>query len=118
MGAGRPNNSITPPWRSKPAIKVRMYHLLCFLKGVTPTIYGCAKMMQMSRTTATKLFAMMKWDMEKDEHYKAVRNWLLSHSQGGCPRTADDCAKDLKFDLDETRLDIEMLKIERKYIIY
>ena len=118
MEAGRPYNSITPPWHSKPAIKVRMYHLLCFLKGETPTVYGCAKLMQISRTTATKWFGMMKWNMEKDEHYKTVRNWLLSHSHDDSPYTADDCAKDLKFDLDETRLDIEMLKIERKYIIY
>lgn len=46
MGAGRPYNSTTPAWRSKPAIKVRMYHFLCYMDKKTPNKYDCAKTMK------------------------------------------------------------------------
>ena len=46
MGAGRPYNSTTPAWRSKPAIKVRMYHFMCYMDKKTPNKYDCAKTMK------------------------------------------------------------------------
>ena len=62
MPAGRRNNSLTPPWRSKPAVKVCLYRLLCFLEEREPTKYGCAKDLGISRTTVIKWWNLVDWE--------------------------------------------------------
>ena len=62
--AGRPYNSITPAWRSKPAIKVCAYKLLSFLNETEPSKSGCSRDMALSRTTVIKWWDAIDW--EKD----------------------------------------------------
>lgn len=115
MVAGRPFNSTTPAWRSKPAIKVRMYHFLCYLERETPTKYGCAKTMGISRTTAIKWFDAMKWSKERDAEYWEVRKWVWGNE---CQNSPEQCSKELGYNVDDVRLDMEMVKIECRYVIF
>lgn len=84
MPAGRPHSSTTPAWRSKPAIRVCLYHYLCYLFRKPPTKYGCAKEMGISRTTAIKWFETMRWNKEQHERYWAIRSWAISHMHLEC----------------------------------
>lgn len=118
MSAGRPYNSTTPAWRSKPAIKVRMYHFLCFLEHKKPTMYGCAKYMKISRTTAIKWFNAMKWSKERHTEYWEVRKWVLEKYGEACQYSPEHCSEELGYDLDDIRLDMEMVKIEPRYIMF
>lgn len=116
MGAGRPYHSMTPPWRSKPAVKVRMYLFLCMIELRTPTAYGCVKEMRISRTTAIKWFDAMRWDEDQLKRYWVIKKWVLGNYGEKYQYDAECCAKDLGYDLDEVRIDIEMMKIEPQYI--
>lgn len=118
MTAGRPFNSITPLWRSKPAVKVAMYHFLCFLNHKEPTMYGCAKMMKISRTTAIKWFDVTKWSKNRDEQYRSVRKWILEHLREDCCYDSKLCSSELMLPEEEVFLFMEMLKIEPQYILF
>ena len=117
MGAGRPYNSTTPAWRSKPAIKVRMYHFLCYIDNKTPNKSDCAKTMKMSRTTAIKWFDDMKWSKERDNEYWEVRKWVLTN-RNDFQFSPEHCSQQLGYSVDDIRLDMEMLKIEPLYVIF
>ena len=117
MGAGRPYNSTTPAWRSKPAIKVRMYHFLCYIDKKTPNKSDCAKTMKMSRTTAIKWFDDMKWSKERDAEYWKVREWVIIYGEA-FQYSPEQCSKELGYSVDDIRLDMEMMKIECRYVIF
>lgn len=118
MPAGRPNNSTTPLWRSKPAVKVSMYHFLCFLEHKEPTKYGCAKKMGISRTTAYKWFDATRWSKERNEQYWAVKVWLNRQLYENCRCDSWKCSSDLALKEDNVRLFIEMTKIEKDYVTF
>lgn len=118
MPAGRPHSSTTPAWRSKPAIRVCLYHYLCYLFRKPPTKYGCAKEMGISRTTAIKWFETMRWNKEQHERYWAIRSWAISHMHLECRYDAEACAKELGYDIDEVRMAFEIQKRESKYVIF
>lgn len=120
MGAGRPYNSTTPAWRSKPAIKVRMYHFLCYIAHKKPTKYDCARYMKISRTTAIKWFDAMKWSKERDAEYWEVKKWVIRVIKYGkvCQYSPEQCSKELGYSVDDIRLDMEMMKIEYRYGIF
>ena len=118
MSAGRPYNSTTPPWRSKPAIKVRMYHFLCYLEHKTPTMYGCAKDMKISRTTAIKWFDAMKWTKERNTEYWEVKKWVFEKYGERLSYSPEQCSKELGYSIEDIQLDMEMMKIEPQYVIF
>lgn len=118
MRAGRPYNSKTPVWRNKTAIKVRMYHFLCFQEHKTPTKYGCAKYMNISRTTAIKWFDVMKWNNDRNTEYWAVRKWLLENYKVEGQHIPERCAEELGYNLTDVQLDMEMFKIEHNYVLF
>lgn len=64
MGAGRPFNSKTPAWRSKPAIKVGAYKLLCYLRGREATKSECSRNLNLSRNTVIKWWNSVDWNGE------------------------------------------------------
>lgn len=118
MTAGRPYNSTTPLWRSKPAVKVSMYHFLCFLEHKEPTQYGCAKEMGISRTTAIKWFEATRWSKERDEQYRSVRKWVLDHLNEDSPYDSKRCSKELMLLESDVCLFMAMFKIEHRYVIF
>ncbi len=81
-------------------------------------MYGCAKYMGISRTTAIKWFESMRWDDECNKHYWQVRKWVLSHLYEDCRYDSEACANDLGYAIDEVRLGMEMFKIEPRYIMF
>ena len=54
---------------------------MCYLERETPTKYGCAKTMGISRTTAIKWFDAMKWSKERDAEYWKVREWVIIYGE-------------------------------------
>ena len=114
MGAGRPHNSITPIWRNKAAIKVRIYR---WIERDSATKIGCAKIMKMSRTTVIKWWDTMCWTKEDEERYKAIRGWIINKYGNPCQYVPEVCAKDLEYDVEKVKLDMETLKIEPRYIL-
>lgn len=77
MTAGRPYYSITPAWRSKPAIKVRAYR---FLMGEKATKAGCAKMTGLSRTTVIKWWNSSEWTSKTGKDFDEVQCWICDHT--------------------------------------
>lgn len=71
MTAGRPYNSQTPPWRSKPALRVCLYRLLCFLEKREASKSACARELGVSRTTVIKWWNLTDWE---GGDYEAFRN--------------------------------------------
>lgn len=71
MTAGRPYNSITPPWRSKPAIQVCLYRLLCYLEKREASKSACVRELGLSRTTVIKWWNLVDWE---GGDYEAFRN--------------------------------------------
>ena len=61
MSAGRPHNSITPAWRSKPCLKVCAYKLYCHLSEKEATKSECARKTGLSRTTVIKWWNTVDW---------------------------------------------------------
>ena len=118
MTAGRPYNSITPLWRSKPAVKVAWYQFLCFIEHKEPTMYGCAKMMKISRTTVIKWFEATKWSEIRDKQYWLVRKWILEHLREDCCYDSERCSSELRMPKEEVFLFMEMFKIEPQYILF
>lgn len=114
MQAGRPHNSITPVWRNKAAIKVRIYR---WMECDSATKIGCARTMKISRTTVIKWWDTMCWTKEDKERYKSIRRWVISKYGAPCQYVPEVCAKDLGYELDKVKLDMEMLKMEPKYIL-
>lgn len=114
MGAGRPRNSITPIWRNKAAIKVRIYR---WIERDSATKIGCAKIMKMSRTTVIKWWDTMCWTKEDEERYKAIKGWVINKYGDPCQYVPEVCAKDLGYDVEKVKLDMETLKIEPRYIL-
>lgn len=62
MSAGRPYNSTTPAWRSKPCLKVCAYKLYCHLKETEATKSECARVTGLSRTTVIKWWNTVDWE--------------------------------------------------------
>ena len=62
MAAGRPHNSTTPAWNSKPCLKVCAYKLYCYLNETEATKSGCARMTGLSRVTVIKWWDTIDWD--------------------------------------------------------
>lgn len=118
MSAGRPYNSTTSLWRSKPAVKVGMYHFLCFMEQRNPTMYGCAKEMGISRTTAIKWFETTRWSKERDEQYWAVRRWVLEHLYTDFSNDAKLCASELMLQESDVCLFMAIFKIESQYVLF
>ena len=71
MTAGRPYKSQTPPWRSKPALRVCLYRLLCFLEKREASKSACARELGISRTTVIKWWDITDWE---GGDYEAFRN--------------------------------------------
>jgi len=76
MSAGRPHKSTTPIWRNKAVIKVGIYR---FLEGEQATKVGCARYMNMSRTTVIKWWDSMEWTEEKRCNFKKVIDWYVEY---------------------------------------
>ena len=62
MSAGRPYNSVTPAWRSKPCLKVCAYKLSCYLNETEATKSECARMTGSSRVTVIKWWNTVDWE--------------------------------------------------------
>ena len=118
MSIGRPNNSITPLWKSKPAVKVGMYHFLCYLEHKEPTMYGCAKEMGISRTTAIKWFEVTRWSKERHEQYWSVRRWVIEHLHTDSCDDAKLCSSELALTENDVCLFMAVVKIEHRYIVF
>lgn len=118
MSAGRPYNSTTPLWRSKPAVKVAIYHFLCFHDHKEPTKYGCAKEMGISRTTTTKWFEATRWDEKRQQQYWTVRRWVIEHLYTDSCDDAKQCSSELMLQHDDVCLFMQIFKIESQYIIF
>lgn len=118
MTAGRPYNSTTPAWRSKPAVKVGMYHFLCHIHYYEgPTKSGCARLMGISRNTVIKWFDDLRWSQERNGQYRAVRDWVIEHFYNGSPYDTKQCSADLALPEGNVRFFMEMYKIEYRYLI-
>lgn len=104
MKAGRPHNSTTPIWHNKAAIKVRIYR---FLEGEQATKVGCARYMNMSRTTVIKWWKTMEWTEEKRYNFKKVRDWYIENNY-----TSDlgACSIDLNIPIVDVFLDVATWK--------
>ena len=100
MKAGRPHNSTTPIWHNKAAIRVRIYR---FLEGEQATKVGCARYMNMSRTTVIKWWNAMEWTEEKKCNFKKVRDWYIENNY-----TSDlgACSIDLNIPIVDVYLDV------------
>ena len=110
---GRPYNSTTPTWRNKAAVKVRVYR---WLEGDKATKYGCAQMMQMSRTTVIKWWDAMEWSDERRNGFGAVRTWCNKHWKN---LDYDLCAEELGLTVDEVLLNVATFKeLTPKYILF
>ena len=71
MAAGRPHNSTTPAWNSKPCLKVCAYKLYCYLNETEATKSECARMTGSSRVTVIKWWNTVDWkngDFDLFEH--------------------------------------------------
>ena len=101
IGAGRPQNSTTPVWRSKPAAKVRAYRFLMDKKG---TKADCAKETGLSRTTVIKWWDQTEWTPENSQTHNDIQNWLglTTHYINVSPKR---CAE-------ETGIPIEIVEFE------
>ncbi len=73
MSAGRPYNSMTPVWRSKPAAKVRAYR---FLMGAKGTKAECARNTGLSRSTVIKWWNQVEWTPENSQTFNDIQNWM------------------------------------------
>ena len=100
MKAERPHNSTTPIWHNKAAIKVRIYR---FLEAEQATKVGCARYMNMSRTTVIKWWNAMGWTEEKRCNFKKVRDWYIENNY-----TSDlgACSIDLNIPIVDVYLDV------------
>lgn len=72
MTAGRPYNSQTPLWRSKPAIRVCLFRLLCFLEKRELSKSACARELGVSRTTVIKWWNLVDWEGGDFDHFRRV----------------------------------------------
>ena len=75
MGAGRPNNSITPAWRSYPAKKVAAYRFLMANKKQKATKAGCAKYMGIARGTVIKWWDAISWEKEDFKNIIIIKKY-------------------------------------------
>ncbi len=58
----------------------------------------------------------MIWDDATNIKYQNIKNWFCINYIDGSHNEAEECAKDLMYDIEEVKMDIQMLKIESKYI--
>lgn len=103
MATGRPQNSKTPAWRSKPAIKVRAYR---FLMGDKGTKADCANVTNLSRTTVIKWYDQVAWTPETSKNFEIMQNWMIDHA-GHHNISAKRCAA-------EVGLPLEIIQYEFK----
>ena len=112
MSAGRPHNSTTPIWRNNAAIKVRIYR---WMKSGSGTKMGCARDMEMTRTTVIKRWDTMEWTAEKLDNFQKVGAWYI-HS-----KDREDlglCAIELGLPIEDVFLDVATWKeMIPKYMI-
>ena len=73
MTAGRPHDSMTPAWRSKPAAKIRAYR---FLMGDKATKADCARDTGLSRSTVIKWWDQVEWTPENSQTFNDIQNWM------------------------------------------
>ncbi len=71
--AGRPTGSTTPVWRNEAAIKVAVYRFLMNYKHQEATKSGCARYMDVSRTTAIKWWDTIRWTQEDLKNLTTIR---------------------------------------------
>ena len=110
---GRPYNSTTPAWRNKAAIKVRAYR---WLERDKATKYGCAQMMQMSRTTVIKWWDAMEWSDERRKGFGDVIVWYNTHWEN---LDYDLCAEELGLSVEEVLLNVATYKeLTPKYVLF
>lgn len=93
MGAGRPYNSTTPAWRSKPAIKVCAYKLHCYLNGIEATKSECARIIGASRVTVIKWWNTVDWEHGDFDKFRGLFRY-----QTDLGYTLEEAAKEVKLD--------------------
>jgi hypothetical protein len=81
-------------------------------------MYGCAKEMGISRTTAIKWFEMTRWSKERDEQYRTVRRWVIEHPYTDFSNHAKQCASELMLQESDVCLFMAIFKIEPQYVIF
>lgn len=110
--AGRPYNSTTPAWKSKPAIKVCAYRLMHYIEEKEATKYSCAKDLGMSRTTVIKWWDIVDWeggDFDIFDHLFFCQAFNIEDSR----YTLTDCADECGITLEKAQL---MEEIRKEYV--
>ncbi len=93
MPAGRPFNSITPPWRSTPAVMVVTYRFLMTYKRQEATKSGCARYCGISRNTVIKWWDLIEWTPQE------MRNLSLVYYQWDDKKTEEENIKRLSYSI-------------------
>ena len=109
MSAGRPHNSTTPVWKSKPAVKIRAY--MC-LKGRYATKCDCAREIGLSRTTVYKWWGeVANYDYERMAVWVVIM-WKKRVGYGIYDWNIDleKCSEETNFTKEEILLEIATIK--------
>ena len=116
MPAGRPHNSITPAWRSKPAVRVCAWKLFRFLTEQETTKSECARELGISRSTVIKWWNTIDWD-ENFIIFQRVFDWRVcwvKHPE----KSFDDCAEELNISVEKVQFMEKIRKELKKWSKY
>lgn len=93
MSAGRPHNSITPEWRSKPAARICAWKLVQYLANREITKSDCARQLKLSRHTVIKWWNTIDWERDYNnfETFMDWRIFWMFHPE----KTLHECSREI-----------------------